>query len=83
LLTGGFPPTAGFAAGLPAAVFALDVVTAPLAAGAAFAAGLAAGFGAGFFGGAALVFDFAALFDGITILLPASEAAHSHKGQRG
>jgi len=83
LLTGGLPPTTGFGAGLPAAVLAVDAVAALLVAGAAFATGLAAGLGAGFFGGGALVFDFAAVFDGITILLPASEAAHSHNGQRG
>jgi hypothetical protein len=51
------------------------------AAAAALAAGLAVTLGAGFFAAAALAFDLAALFDAITILLPATwGGAQSNKG---
>jgi len=58
---------AGFAAGL---------------AGAALAAGRGAGFGAGFFAGAGLAFDFAAVFDAITILFAARRCGGQPEGQR-
>jgi hypothetical protein len=77
LLTGGLPVAgfalladgagAGFAAGL---------------AGAAFAAGRGAGFGAGLFAGAGLAFDFAAVFDAITILFAAQRCGGQPEGQR-
>jgi hypothetical protein len=48
------------------------------------AAGLAAAFGAGFFAGAALVFDFAAVFVAITVLFAAPvDDGSSEQGPRG
>jgi hypothetical protein len=47
---------------------------------AAFAAGFGAGLGAGFFAGGALAFDFVAVFDAITVLCAAREAAIAKRG---
>jgi hypothetical protein len=47
---------------------------------AAFAAGFGAGLGAGFFAGGVLLFDFVAVFDAITVLCAAREAAIAKKG---
>jgi hypothetical protein len=67
LLPGDGAAAAGFAAGL---------------AGAALAAGRGAGFGAGYFAGAGLAFDFAAVFDAITILFAARRCGGQPEGQR-
>jgi hypothetical protein len=72
LLTGALPDTGlpVFAAAPP---FCADVTAAGLAAGFAGAALWLAGLPAGFFPGTALVFDFTAVFDGITVLFAALE----------